>query len=340
MIEIKFIGGKLRMEAFKKLKVFLANPGKFCLIVLGSRGSGKHFAIETAFREISIGATREQCLQELRFIEPIEIPNDAKELNKLLKANEYNTIVIEDVEELKDEQQRLLFKALSTKDGTFGVGEDYNLRIVFTSSKDIDTLRTDNDLLIGLFWDRISQLVIEFPSFKKESSQIVKDFYATWSKMNFENTEGFKHFSGTPKYAKLETFLENNADKFDGGFRDLDKIACLYFNYRIFHYGNEKKILEGTEKEVIDSVIDDFFSKSQMQGNSGNDENIYRFEPGMTHQDLLGRYKIQLRKWAKKEYGTILKAEGKLGFKPGSMKNYVATKVTTKAKEKVVKAKK
>jgi hypothetical protein len=337
MIDTEFIGGVMRMQAYRKLKVFLANPGMFCLIVVGDRGTGKHFAIERAFGEIKSDAEKELCLGDLKFIEPNDLPEESTKLNKLFKANEYKTIVIEDIEELNNEQQKLLFKALSTTDGTFGVGQKFNLRIVFTSSKDIGLLRTDKDLLLGLFWDRISQLVVELPSYKKDGEEIVNDFYSTWIKMKFQDTKGYKHLSGTPKNTRLEMFLQNNAEKFEGGFRDLDKIACLYFNYRIFHYGNEQKILEETEKKVVDSVIDDFFSKSQMQGSSGNDESIFQFELGLHWKELEGRYKMQLRRWAVIEYGTVGKAEAKLGFKPGSMKNYVVTKVTTKAKEKVLK---
>jgi len=335
MSEEKYIGSALRMLAYQKLKVFLANPGKFCLIILGSRGVGKHFAIESAFKEITFNSDKELCLEELKFIEANDFPEDAAMLNELFKANENKTIVIEDVEELNDEQQKLLFKALSTTDGTFGVGEKINLRIVFTSSKNIDLLRTDKDLLLGLFWDRISQLVVELPSYKTDGEEILKDFNSTWEKMSFEKTKGYKHLSSGPKNTKLQMFLENNAEKFEGGFRDLDKIACLYFNYRIFHYGTEKKILDPVEKKVVESVIDDFFSKSQMQGSSGNDESVFQFEVGLKHQELLGRYKMQLRRWAVKEYGTIKKAEVKLGFKVGSMKNYVETKVTKTHKSKV-----
>jgi len=332
MSEIAFIGGQLRMQAYRKLKVFLANPGKFCLIVLGDRGSGKHFAIEKASREISTNADKDLCLKDLKFIESISFPSDAKSLDKLFKDNEFNTIVIENVEDLTDEQQKLLFNALSTTDGTFGIGEKVNLRIVFTSSKDSDSLRKDKELILGLFWDRISQLIVEMPSFKIEGSEIVKDFNATWKKMKFEKTKGYEHLSKTPKNTKLEKFLEDNAEKFEGGFRDLDKIACLYFNYRIFHYNTGRKILEETENKVVKSIMDDFFSKSQLQGSSGNDESVFHFVNGLSHQELLGKYKTQLRRWAVKEHGTIAKAEQKLGFKPGSLKNYVDAKVTSKAK--------
>jgi len=297
--------------------------------VIGSRGTGKHFAIESAFREISIVEDEELCLKGLKFIEPNDIPEESTKLNELFKENEYKTIVIEDVEELSDFQQKLLFKALSTTDGTFGIGEKINIRVVFTSSKDIELLRAENDLLLGKFWDRISQLIVEFPSYKKEwEGVILKDFYATWDKMNFGSTKGYQHLAKTPKNTKLEYFLEENAEKFDGGFRDLDKIACLYFNYRIFHYKEGKKISDEIEQKVVESVKEDFFSKSQMHGNSGNDESVFEFEIGLKHPELLGKYKMQLRRWAVKEYGTIRKAEEKLGFKSGSMKNYVESKVT------------
>lgn len=332
MIEFEYNGGKQRTSAFNKLKVFLANPGKFCLIVLGERGSGKHYAIESAFDEINKSADKELCLKGLKFLDPSEIPDQADTLNKLFKEHQFKTIVIEDVEELKDEQQKLLFKALSTKDGTFGISESYKLRIVFTSSKEIESLRTDNDLLLGFFWDRISQLVVEFPSFKMEGENVIRDFYSTWKKMKFQETDNFKHLGGIPKNVRLESFLEDNVHVLEGGFRDLDKIACLYFNYRIFHYGKQKKITDEIERLVIDSVKDDFLSRSQMKGSSVNDQSVFRFEIGLNHQELLSKYKAQLRRWAVKEYGTISKAEAKLGFGAGTMKNYKEKKIAIKRK--------
>lgn len=337
---MSFIGEKIRMEAFQKLKVFLKNPGRFCLIVLGSRGSGKHFAIECAFKEIQTNNNKDFCLEGLEFIEPNEIPTDEKKMDEFLGKYINKTLVIEDVEDLNSEQEKLLFKALSTTDGTYGIRNKFKIRIVLTSSKDSDSLREDGKYLTGLFWDRISQLLVEFPSYKQESKNIIKDFHSTWKKMKFENTEEYKTLSGLPKNVSLESFLENNAEKFEGGFRDLDKIACMYFNYRIYHYDEKKKIDENIEKKVVESVKSDFFSKSQMQSSSGNDESIFRFDLGLSHQELLAKYKIQLRRWAVKEYKTVGNAEVKLGFKPGSMKNYVEGKVIQSQKSKVVKNKK
>jgi len=150
--------------------------------------------------------------------------------------------------------------------------------------------------------------------------------------MKFEEIPEYKSLAGLPKNDHLEKFLEDNADKFDGGFRDLDKLACMYFNYRIFHYADKRKIDEDIEKKVVESIKSDFFTKSQLQGSSGNEESVFQIRPGFKMDELLGQFKIQVRKWAKKEYHTIKKAEEKLGLGAGTMKNYVEGKVTKSQK--------
>ena len=320
----------LRKTSFDKLKVFLANPGRFCLIVLGGRGVGKRYNIEQAFKAIQANNTIGLCLNNLVFIEADRFADSKSKINALFKANQNNTIVIEDVEDLNDAQQKLLFKALSTPDGRFGIGENFDLRILFTSSKDIDQLRTDNELLVGALWDRISQLIVEFPSYTKDNDSIMLDFRATWKKMNFEKLIGFEALAAYPNNIIVQKFMEDNAEKFMGGFRDLDKIACMYFNYRIFYYAESRKIEEEKEHKVVASIKADFFSKSQMQNSSDNDASVFNFEIGLKHDELLAKYKIQLRRWATKEYGSIAKAERKLGLGRGTMKNYVEGKATRK----------
>ena len=146
MSDLIYTGGEKRQTAFKKLKIFLLNPGMFSLMVVGSRGSGKHYAIENAFEENakSLNAKDKEilCAKKLVFISEIDIAIEKKALNALFKRNEFNTLVIEDVDKLRTEQQDILFNALSTTDGRFGIGEKFNIRIVFSSSKDLELLRT------------------------------------------------------------------------------------------------------------------------------------------------------------------------------------------------------
>ncbi|WP_318640096.1 hypothetical protein [Flavobacterium ardleyense] len=326
-----------RESSLDKLKVFLINPGMFSLMVIGDRGVGKRYSIEKVFNDLQEyykDDLEEKCLKELNFVEANSI-NKKEDFDKLFEENEFKTLVFEDIDELDEELEKLLFVALSTTDGTFGIKNKYNLRIVFTSNKSADDLRADGVCLTGILWDRISQLIVEFPSYKTDNSTIQKDFEITWKKMKFENLNEYKTLSSIPRNAKLQRFLEVQSPNFEGGFRDLDKIACLYFNYRIYHYKDRRKIDETLEDQVYRSVVNDFLSKTQMQGNLGNDYSVFEFKKDKTHQELLGDYKIQLRKWAINTYGgTIANAERKLGLKPGSMKNYVEGRVTTEAKKK------
>ncbi|QNA46476.1 P-loop NTPase family protein [Lacibacter sediminis] len=328
MNEILDTGGALRTEAYKKLKVFLVNPGKFCLIILGERGTGKHYAIESVYKDISLTHTKEDCTVTLEFLSASKVPSNEKEIDDLFKKNENGILVIEDVEQLTDEKQELLFAALSTTDGKFGFNDKFNIRIVFTSAKDVDALREDKNQLQGIFWDRISQLVVEFPSYKDEAYNIHNDFKSTWIKMKFDKILRYKHFSDLPKNIALNRFLEEYADKFDGGFRDLDKLTCMYFNYRILRYGAIRKITEEIEKKIVQDIKNDFIGKSQLHSHSGNDLSIFQIKPGYIMDDLIGQFKIQLKKWGKKEYGTISLAEKKLGLGQGTMKNWTEKKVT------------
>lgn len=330
MNEIEFNGGKVRKEAYKKLKVFLANPGRFCLIVLGSRGTGKRFALENAFSKIQDLQRNDEelCLKNLKFIEPESIPIEEEELDKLLSENQYNTLVIEDVEQLSFEQQKLIFEALSTTDGTFGLKNKLKVRVAFTSSMDVDSLREDGDFLLGFFWDRISQLVVEFPSFKEESENIIKDFKEVWNKMDFNETEGYNQISAFPKNATLERFLEDFADKFEGGFRDLDKIACMYFNYRILNYSEKKRINEEIEKEIVSEIKKDFFGKTQLHSNATNDLSIFQIQPGLKMDEINSQFRIHIRKWALREFKTLKKASEKLGISQSTLKLYVKGKAT------------
>jgi len=338
MSDIKYIGGVLRMKAFEKLKVFLGNPGKFCLIILGGRGSGKHFAIESAFKEIKTEDNDELCLKKIEFIAAVKVPSTETELDEWFMKNTFKTLVIEDVEQLTSEQQDLLFTALSTTDGTFGINERFKLRIAFTSSKNVDELREDENQLKGLFWDRISQLVVEFPTYQDESGYILEDFQATWVKMKFQETKGFEHFGKQPKNAALERFLEEYAEKFEGGFRDLDKLACMYFNYRILHYGKIKKIDDTIEKRIVEDIKNDFIGKSQLHSSWGNDFSTFQIKPGFTMDDLIGQFKIQVRNWGKKTYDTYALAEKKLGLGQGTMKNWTEKKVTKSRKANFTKS--
>ena len=313
-----------REVALEKLKVFLINPGMFSLIVVGDRGVGKRYSIEKVFKELqetNKDKLEEKCLVELNFVEAKSF-TDEQGFNKLFEESEFKTLVIDDIDELNDELEKSLFQALSTTNGKFGKENDIRLRILFTSNKPVDELREDGKHLIGMLWDRISQLIVEFPSYKTDNSTVQKDFKETWRKMKFAGLTSYKPFASIPGNPKFEKFLEEKSSGFEGGFRDLDKLACLYFNYRIYHYKDTRKIIESTENEIVKSVIDDFSTKTQIQTITDNELSVYRITENTLMKELERKFKKQVKAWGKFKYKSISKAEKELGLGQGTMKNW------------------
>lgn len=314
---------KKRQTVLGKLSVFLQNPGRFTVLVAGDRGTGKRFAIEQTFDAFDKQNADVNCLSQLKFVEAIDLPLDKTKMNALLESSHQGLLVVEDVEQLQPDQQRLLFEAMSTTNGLFGIDQKkYAIRMVFTSSADLDLLRDEDYYLSGRLWDRISQLIVRLPSYSDDEGEVVNDFEATWNKMKFETIESYKGLSGCPKNANWERFLQDNATKFTGGFRDLDKLVCMYFNYRILLYGDKRKVIEETDKKVIEAVKEDFFTQYQLQENIGNTLSEFKIQRGASWSQIQSNLKDQMRRWGKKEYGTIKATETELGLKHGTMKNW------------------
>jgi len=155
---------------------------------------------------------------------------------------------------LNEQQQNILTNALSTTDGTIGLNDNRGFkRIIFTSSFDVMQLRENREHLIARFWDIISQLVIKVPSFKDYSSDIKNDFKAVWEYMNF------KEYPKPPEGRGFLYWLSQNCKTFTGNFRDLDKIAILWNQYRIINYSDTKqKFKSDVEARIFRKVREDF----------------------------------------------------------------------------------
>lgn len=334
MLQLILPEKSIRFEAFQKLKAFLANPGKFSLLVIGGRGAGKQFSIKKAFQEIKGEKInlKELCLKDLYFIDAHGFPSSESEIDKLFQNHIDQTLVIQDVEELSETQQRLIFDALSTEDGNFGISQKINIRLAFTSSYDVDLLRQEGEVLLGAFWDRISQLIVELPGFHLEQEYLPIYFKATWEKMKFYQISEHGDLATLPSENSLISFLESNHEKFSGGFRDLDKIAIMYFNYRLFLYNANSNINPLIEKEIVKKVKEDFFGKSQLHSDSSKSKSIFEIKPGFTMKELNSQFRFSVRNWAVSQYKTVQNAEKILGLKPGTMKNYREGKTATKEK--------
>jgi hypothetical protein len=329
----------IRKEAFYRLKVFLSNPGKFSLLVIGGRGVGKHFTIQQAFAQAYEEIKYEEeivnslCLNKLNFIDSLNFPSSNQDLDQLLQDHANETLVVEDIENLSEAQQKIIIKAMSTVDGNFGISEKINIRFVFSSSVEVASLRQDGELLLGSFWDRISQLVVEIPGFKDEKEFMSLYFKATWEKMKFEDIGAYRSYATLPVQDRLMSFLESYCDKFDGCFRDLDKLAIMFINYRIVHYQQGERINEASEKVIISKVKADFVGKNQLKSIGVLSTSTFQIREGFSMEELYGQFRTQVRNWGTARYGSVGRAEEKLSLKPGTMKNYKEGKATKKERQ-------
>lgn len=285
----------LRVKEIEKLRFFLNNPGYFSILVLGENGTGKEYIINKllseSFKDLDFGV-----------FNAFELGETESEIGEIF-SNEI--ILIKNIEELSEIQQNILFKYLSTDStGKVGVGKNKGYkRVIFTSAFDVAELRDNKSNLNSRFWDRISQLVVKLPSFKDFSSNIRKDFSSVWEKMHFEN------FNKLPEDGEFNFWLTENCGMFAGNFRDLDKIAILWHQYRIIEYGDSKQTFKSdVEARIFRKVRSDFEKFTHFPTQKSDTTNIYEFEKGKTWEQIERNFKSKFKQWAKSEYGTIKNA--------------------------------
>jgi len=296
----------IRNESKKKLKYYLENPGYFSILILGDSGTGKTYILKELFNELEVNDDK------VGYFYPFQIGESKKSINEIF-TKEY--IVIKDAEGLSDIQQDIIFEALSTNDGKIGFDENKGLkRIIFISSYNVEQLRESKEHWSDKFWDRVAQLVVKIPSFKDFSSEIKNDFKSVWKKMNFKVYKKF------PEDVEFYEWLKNNCGTFAGNFRDLDKIAILWHQYRIMEYEKvEQKFKVDVETRIFRKVRKDFESFTHFPTQKADSSNIFEFEKGKTWEQIDRAFKSKFKKWAKENYGTIINATKELNMPPRKM---------------------
>jgi hypothetical protein len=294
-----------RRAAINKLKGFLMNPGRFSILVLGLRGTGKTHWI----KEICENCKNEDCLSGLVIVNcpNIEV-GDLKFWDSKFKEAHKKVLLIEDVDQLSKLEQEFLFSGLST-----GLGAKYGFdsksdefRIVFTSTKDIETLRINEEILSHKFFDRISQLVVKFPSFTEANREIWNDFKATWKKMHFQ-------FNNKLPGNELKEWLNIDGHKLHGQFRDLDKIAINWHNYRLIGE-NENQILSKVKKD-----FEDFLHYPEHKSELPS---TFYINSSLKFDDNLKNFRRQFKEWVKSKHGSLKKGEEHVGVSHRTMERW------------------
>lgn len=279
-----------RKDILYSLHGFLKNPGRFSILLLGARGTGKTHWLN----EISKYNPKGDCLSDIIFVNGL-IAKNTDEFFWKQKFEEANNkmLVIDEVESLSHSTQAILFEFLSTSNGKYGWGEkQYECRIVFTSTFEIKTLRDNEEYLLHKFFDRISQLVVQFPSFSEKNYSIWNDFKATWKKMDFPK-------KGEPK-GEIEDWIKKNSHKFHGNFRDLDKLAINWRNYQL---------LGVQDDDILGKVSKDFFSLYHFPDHKSENNNSFFVSEDMDYYaDMLPKFRKFIKELAKNKYSKLSKA--------------------------------
>lgn len=276
-----------RKERINDLHSFLKNPGYFSILLLGKRGSGKSFWLESIIKS----QYPDKVFKTVRASDSIATTDFWE---GVFKEINHGFLIINEVEKLDKQSQELLVSALSTVNGMFGFKKKkYQFHIIFTSCFDISALRDTENALNHHFFDRIAQLVTKLPSFKDSDINIWNDFKATWEKMKF----GDKYPMPTEV---LQVWLEKYSSNLHGNFRDLDKIAINWQQQQLNGLTDERVILENVKSGFVD-----FYHYSEQKTEM---HNTFEFKKGKTKDEMEHEWRAQFKTWAKQEYGTLEKA--------------------------------
>lgn len=299
-----------RIDQIEKLRNYLQNPGRFCILLLGAPGVGKSHWVHNLQKELSekLAETQENlCLEKV-----IEVnlgyakPKKSYWLEKLEEATG-RILLLNEIEKIKP-HDHLLFEMLSTDNGKYGFEKKiYECRMVFTSRYSIEKLKQNEDIISNHLFDRISQLVVKLPSFSVGNRSILEDFKATWHKMNFQGHDKL------PTEKGFQSWLEAKSHTFQGNFRDLDKIAILWHQFRLI----------GLPESQITSEIQNQFSTLYSYPEPHTElGDLFQFEKGKTKAEIEDLFKKSFKDWAIKTYGSLKKAADPLKMSHRTMERW------------------
>jgi len=278
---------KKRKDKIDLLTSYLDNPGRFSILILGNRGTGKKFWIKEKYKE----------LEDFNIIQiNAALTESSNEFwTKQFALAHKGILIIEDTELLTKETQAVLFDGLGTHNGKYGFeSKEFEVNIIFTSSKTISALRNTERYLSDKFFDRIAQLIVAFPNFQQCANKITQDFKNTWNKFKFKTT-----------YPDLLIpWLNENAHKLHGNFRDLDKLCIIWNNFQL---------LGKTEEEILKEIKANFLSTHGFPEVKKESVHQLHFSRDITYQDLVDDFKRQLKVWVKAEFSSLRDAGESLG---------------------------
>ncbi len=307
----------IRRLAYNKMKVYVEQG--FSILILGERGTGKSHLIETIQKEKKAKGKNfpfaaancasfdddSKAEADLFGYEANAFTGASKRTEGLFHQAKGGILFFDEVHHLSLRVQAKLMKSLQTNQNNefqirrmgSNTEETVKCTLVFASNKEVSELKK---LLLPDLFDRISQLLIEFPplreSYKSAPKELEQDWFRIWEQLRFNEKEP------VPTGNKLFDWMKKLP--LYGNYRDLQKIAIYYHTFLKFDEEMKKDLPIKTALEFAQQEFGLY--QSEKQGNK-NDMFSNYFEQRKSWEEIIEDFKTKLVKEAFKFYGDSVK---------------------------------
>ena len=289
------------MQHLEHLEHFLKNPGRFSVLVLGERGIGKTKCVkQIAEEKLQVKLVTANCASfsddtmaesELFGHTKGVFTGAIAEKKGLFKEADNGILFLDEVHNLSPRVQEKLMTALQTESsgrnkGKFCIrrlGDNVSsyvaVRPVFATNLKLSELKKK---IMPDLYDRISQLVVEFPSIHQSKLDVFEEFKKVWDSMQY------KQMKDCPKSEDFAKWIKRIS--LEGNYRTLQSIAINWHQGRLIFGANK-------ETEVFEFVKNNY-EKFHTSDNVILPNSNYNFRKGVSMKTMEKEYEVAMLKWA------------------------------------------